>query len=150
MTLLTISPFCAYKLHSKRRTTRKLFQPLVLALLCLSISSCSTISFSRKDAVFDGTHHAASALVCSGYWSNRTWERQSRHRSFPARTGPTLGLIFYSLVDVSFSVVGDIVAFVPNAIIRGGPARAAFDVQDHAQPWQCGSLQHSMHTIGAM
>ncbi|NND72935.1 MAG: hypothetical protein HKN43_15275 [Rhodothermales bacterium] len=108
------------------------------------------MSFSRKDAAFDGKHHAVSALVCPCYWSDRTWQRKSRDRSIPARIVPTLGLAFYSLVDVSFSVVGDIIFLVPSVMIRGGPSEAQFDVQDHALPWQCGSLQHSLYVIGAL
>lgn len=123
---------------------------LLLAFVSLSCSSCSTLSYSRKDAVFDGSYHALSALVCIGYWSDRDAERRPRDRSLPNRIGTSLGLLFYSLVDVPFSIAGDIVFLVPNAIIRGGPARAAFDVRDHEQSWRCGSLQHSIHTIGVL
>ena len=123
---------------------------VVLIFVCLLGAGCSTLGFSRKDAVFDGTRHAVSSLVCAGYWSDRDWQRRSRKRSFPARVGSTLGLVAYSLVDIPFTFVGDIVGIVPNVLLRSGPASPAFDVQDHTTPWQCGSLQHSIYTIGAM
>lgn len=116
----------------------------------LAVSGCSTMSFSNKDGPFDGTYHSLSALVCSGYWSNRDWQRNDLGKDLFPRLVSTSGLVFYSLVDVPFSVMGDVLFLIPNTVIKGGPSRPAFDVKDHKKPWACGSLSHSIDVIGAL
>lgn len=122
-----------------------------LALLSMMVcTGCSTLTFSRYDGPFDGTYHAASSLVCSGYWSNRDWDRKSKERTITERIVPTAGLALYSLIDLPFSVIGDIAFLIPNGVIQGGPSSAVFDKKEHEQPWRCGSLSSSIHVVGAL
>ncbi len=88
--------------------------------------------------------------MCAGYWSNRDWARESKNLSASACVGPTVGLIVYSFIDIPSSVVGDVIGLIPDLLIRGGPGRPAFDTEDHKEPWRCGSLQHSINTVGAL
>lgn len=120
----------------------------VIILLLLVLSGCSTLSFTRDERKFDGTVHAVSAVLCTGYWATHNGQGERADRPFHRDAAAFTGLALYGVVDLGFSLVGDLIV-LPVQWLGGGPGSAVFDEKDH-KPLPCGTLQHSINVIGAM
>ena len=99
---------------------------MALGIVVFYLSGCSSLSFTRGERPFDGTVHAASSLVCSGYWSNHGYAGKEKGRKLSERVVPTVGLAIYSTVDLVSSFVTDVVTF-PISVFGNGPRVASFD-----------------------
>lgn len=121
---------------------------VLIGLLVSVICGCSSLSFTRGERPFDGVVHATSSLVCSYYWSGHDWQGNSIDRALHERVIPTAGIVVYGIVDLSSSVVGDIIIY-PFQLAGGGPPSPDFDEKVHSL-LPCGTLQSSLNTIGAL
>jgi len=121
---------------------------MALGIVVFYLSGCSSLSFTRGERPFDGTVHAASSLVCSGYWSNHGYAGKEKGRKLSERVVPTVGLAIYSTVDLVSSFVTDVVTF-PISVFGNGPRVASFDKVPH-RILPCGSIENSINVVGGL
>lgn len=125
----------------------KLVKLTLLISLTFCLSACSTLSFTNAAQPFDGTVHAISSLICSGYWSNHGSDGEEKGRSIGGRIVPTFGLVFYGTVDLVSTLLFDSLIFFPQrlGIIESGRPYAA-DRKPHSL-LPCGTIDHSINIV---
>jgi len=120
---------------------------ILFGVWVLLISGCSTIAFTNAEQPFDGTVHATSSLICSGYLSNHDAKGKSKGRSVVGRVIPTIGLVLYGSIDLVSTIVFDAIVFIPQRTKLIEPGRPyPADKKPHSL-LPCGTLDSSINIV---